>query len=50
MPNYADSVLSDADVAAIFAYVRAFELSAPDAKDVPTLQAIIRSAERPYAP
>jgi mono/diheme cytochrome c family protein len=50
MPNYPESALSDAEVAAIFAYVRTFELNAPDAKDVSTLQAIVESAKRPYEP
>jgi mono/diheme cytochrome c family protein len=50
MPNYPESALSDEDARDIYAFIRSFRLNAPDVADVPTLQAIIESASRPYAP
>lgn len=46
MPSYPESALSDDDARDIYAYVRTFELNAPDAEDVPALQAILESAGR----
>lgn len=50
MPNYPRSALSDAAARDIFAYIRTFELDAPDVEDVPALEAIVESASRPYEP
>jgi mono/diheme cytochrome c family protein len=46
MPNYAESALSDADARRIFAYIRTFELDAPEADQIPALRAILESAAR----
>lgn len=46
MPAYPENALSDADARDIYAYIRTFELDAPDAEDVPALQAILDSAGR----
>jgi cytochrome c len=50
MPNFSAAALSDADARDIFAYIRTFKLDAPNVEDVPTLQRILESASRPYAP
>jgi len=50
MPNYPETALSDADARDLFSYIQTFRLDAPDIADVPTLQAILESAERPYQP
>ncbi|HEX7081843.1 MAG TPA: cytochrome c [Gammaproteobacteria bacterium] len=50
MPNYPESALSDEEARHIYAYVSSFKLHAPEVEDVPTLQAIIESASRPYEP
>lgn len=47
MPNFPESSLSDADAKDIYAYVRTFELDAPDVDDVPALKAIVESASTP---
>ena len=46
MPNYAASALPDKDVDDLFAYIRGFKANAPAVKDVPTLRAILESAQR----
>jgi mono/diheme cytochrome c family protein len=50
MPNYPANALSDAAARDIFAYIRTFELDAPDVDDIPTLEAIVDAAARPYQP
>jgi mono/diheme cytochrome c family protein len=50
MPNYPEDALSDADARDLFAYIASFELDAQAVEDVPTLRAILESAERPYRP
>ena len=50
MPNYPESELGNADASDLYAFIRSFRLSAPDIEDVPTLQRILESAERPYVP
>ena len=50
MPNYPESEVSDADARDLYAFIRSFRLNAPDVEDVPTLQQILESAERPYVP
>jgi len=47
MPAYPESALNDADARDIFAYIRTFELNAPEVEDIPALQAILESASRP---
>jgi cytochrome c len=44
MPSYPEAALSDAEARDIFAYIRTFELDAPEVDDVPALEAIIESA------
>lgn len=44
MPSFPESALSDAEARDILAYIRTFELDAPDAEDVPALRAILDSA------
>jgi len=50
MPNFAESSLSDKQAKDIYAYIRTFKSNAPEAKDIPTLNAIVKSASRPYKP
>jgi cytochrome c553 len=50
MPNFPASALSDADARDIYAYIRTFKLDAPSVDEIPTLQKILQSAERPYQP
>jgi cytochrome c553 len=44
MPAYPESALSDADARDIYAYIRTFELDAPEVEDIPALQVILESA------
>lgn len=46
MPNFSDSVLSDKNAKDIYAYIRTFKSSAPDLKDIPTLNAIIEASKQ----
>jgi mono/diheme cytochrome c family protein len=46
MPNFPVEALTDAEARDIYAYVRTFELDAPPVEEVPTLRAILRSANR----
>lgn len=48
MPNYPESEVSDTDARDLYAFIRSFRLNAPNIEDVPTLQRILESAERPY--
>lgn len=50
MPNYPENSLSDRQAKDIYAYIRTFKSNAPDLKDIPTLNAIIKGASRPYKP
>ena len=50
MPNFAESTMSDKQAKDIYAYIRTFKSNAPELKDIPTLNAIIKSASRPYKP
>ena len=50
MPNYPVNALSDAQVNDIYAYIRSMPRNEPEIGDVPTLQAILESANRPYRP
>ena len=48
MPNYPENALSDAEARDIFAFVDSLVLDSPNPETVPTLQAIVELAERPY--
>ena len=51
MPNFPENTLSDRQAKDIYAYIRTFKSNAaPDAKDIPTLNAIVKAASRPYKP
>ena len=50
MPNYPENSLSDEQVKDIYAYIRSMPHNSPEIGDVPTLQAILESAEQPYQP
>ena len=50
MPNYPENSLSDDNVSDIYAYIVSMPANSPEIGDVPTLQAILDSAERPYSP
>jgi mono/diheme cytochrome c family protein len=50
MPNYGEEALSDEQVRDIYAFIQTFESHAPDLEDIPTLNAIIDAASRPYEP
>lgn len=50
MPNYPENALSDAGVRDIYAYIRSMPEDTPDVEDIPTFNAILESAERPYKP
>src|ERR1700674_1607181 len=41
MPNFGEGSLSDTQAKDIYAYIRTFKSSAPELKDIPTLNAII---------
>src|SRR5580765_6097014 len=48
MPNFAVNTLTDAQAKDIYAYIRTFKSNAPELKDIPTLNAIVAAANRPY--
>lgn len=50
MPNFAENTMSDRQAKDIYAYIRTFKSNAPELKDIPALNAIIKSASRPYKP
>jgi mono/diheme cytochrome c family protein len=50
MPNFAESTMSDKQAKDIYAYIRTFRSHAPELKDIPALNAIIKAASRPYKP
>ena len=50
MPNFPVNALSDAQAKDIYAYIRSMPQDTPEVADVPTLQAILNSAQRPYKP
>lgn len=47
MPNYPANALDDEAVSDVYAYIRSMPANAPETSDVPTLQAILESAEQP---
>jgi mono/diheme cytochrome c family protein len=46
MPNFGEASLSDKQAKDIYAYIRTFKSSAPDLKDIPTLNAIVDAAKQ----
>ncbi len=46
MPNFSQASLSDKQAKDIYAYIRTFKSTAPPLKDIPTLNAIVASAEK----
>lgn len=46
MPSFSDSSLSDKQAKDIYAYIRSFKSSAPELKDIPTLNAIVDAAKQ----
>jgi mono/diheme cytochrome c family protein len=46
MPSFSDSTLSDKQAKDIYAYIRSFKSSAPELKDIPTLNAIVDAAKQ----
>jgi mono/diheme cytochrome c family protein len=46
MPNFSVEVLSDKQAKDIYAYIRTFKSSAPELKDIPTLNAIVDAAKQ----
>lgn len=50
MPNFPEKTLSDKQAKDIYAYIRTFTSHSPAVKDIPTLNAIVNAASRPYKP
>jgi mono/diheme cytochrome c family protein len=50
MPNYAAETLTDAQAKDIYAYIRSFTTHAPAADKIPTMNAILANAQKPYKP
>ena len=50
MPNFPVNTLSDKQAKDIYAYIRTFKSNSPEAKDIPTLNAIVNASSRPYKP
>jgi mono/diheme cytochrome c family protein len=50
MPNFPEKTLSDKQAKDIYAYIRTFTSHSPEVKDVPTLNAIVNAASKPYKP
>jgi mono/diheme cytochrome c family protein len=46
MPNFSEASLPDKQAKDIYAYIRSFKSSAPDLKDIPTLNAIVEAAKQ----
>jgi len=46
MPNFGESSLPDKPAKDIYAYIRTFKSTAPELKDIPTLNAIVESAKQ----
>jgi mono/diheme cytochrome c family protein len=46
MPNFGESALSDKQAKDIYAYIRTFKSTAPELKDISTLNAIVESAKQ----
>jgi len=46
MPSFSDAALSDKQAKDIYAYIRTFKSSAPELKDIPTLNTIVDAAKQ----
>jgi len=46
MPNFAESSLSDKQAKDVYAYIRTFKSTAPELKDIPTLNAIVDASKQ----
>jgi mono/diheme cytochrome c family protein len=46
MPNFGEGTLSDKQARDVYAYIRTFKSTAPELKDIPTLNAIVESAKQ----
>ena len=46
MPSFSENALSDKQAKDIYAYIRTFKSSAPELKDIPTLNAIVEAAKQ----
>ena len=46
MPNFSEASLSDKHAKDLYAYIRTFKSSAPELKDIPTLNAIVDAAKQ----
>lgn len=46
MPNFGESSLPDKQAKDIYAYIRTFKSTAPELKDIPTLNAIVNAAKQ----
>ena len=46
MPNFSEGTMSDKKAKDIYAYIRTFKSSAPDLKDIPTLNAIVEASKQ----
>jgi mono/diheme cytochrome c family protein len=46
MPNFGEGTLPDKQAKDVYAYIRTFKSTAPELKDIPTLNAIVQSAKQ----
>jgi len=46
MPSFSEASMSDRQAKDIYAYIRTFKSSAPELKDIPTLNAIVEAAKQ----
>jgi mono/diheme cytochrome c family protein len=46
MPNFSEGVLSDQKAKDLYAYIRTFKSTAPDTKNIPTLNAIVEASKQ----
>jgi len=50
MPNYPENAINDRQVKDIYAYIRTFKSNAPALANAPTLNEILKAAQKPYKP
>ena len=50
MPNYDAKTLSNAQAQDIYAYIRTFKQTTPRVDQIPTMNAILQQAQKPYKP
>jgi len=50
MPNYDAKTLNDAQAKDIYAYIRTFKQTTPPVDQIPTMNAILQQAQKPYKP